>query len=74
MTKKILSLAALAILCFGTLVFAQNSNSSTTMQGNHNMSNMHMSGRRGRRHHRRMHRRHRHMHMGMKMENKNANK
>ena len=74
MTKKFLSLAALAILCFGTLVFAQNSNSSTTMQGNDNMHKMNMSGRHGRRHHRRMHRRHRHMHMGMKMENKNANK
>ncbi|MEP6570249.1 MAG: hypothetical protein ABJC10_10780 [Acidobacteriota bacterium] len=74
MTKKILSLAALAILCFGTLVFAQNTNSSTTMQGNDNMSKTNMSGmhRHGRRH-RRMHRRHRHMDADMKMGNKNAN-
>ncbi|MGH9929076.1 MAG: hypothetical protein ACREA9_07590 [Pyrinomonadaceae bacterium] len=73
MTKKILSMAALVILCFGTLVFAQNSNSSTTMQPHDNMNSMKMSARRGRRRHRRMHRRHRHMKMHMKMDNKNAN-
>lgn len=69
MKKKIIALVALVFICFGSVVFAgQNSNSSTTMQGNNNMGSM--MGRRGRRHHRRWHRRHRrHSHMG----NKNAN-
>jgi hypothetical protein len=57
-------------MCCGSVVLAgQNSNSSTTMQPNTNMSMGNMSGRRhGRRGHRK-HRRHRRMHNA----NKNAN-
>ncbi len=69
MSKKVLILAALAIFCFEGLIFAQNANSSTTMEPNHNMSGMSMHGRR----HRRRHHRRRHMHRRRGTANKNAN-
>jgi hypothetical protein len=58
--KRILAIATLALLCFGSVVIAQNTNSSTTSDANKNMSsgdrsNGNMSG--GRKH--RKHRKHR---------------
>jgi len=67
--KKILAVSALAIFCFGTLAFGQNSNSSTTMQSNSNMSNM---GMHRRRHRRRHHRRHWRRHMRRATGNTNS--
>jgi hypothetical protein len=68
--KRILAIVMFVLIGCGGIVFAgQNSNSSTTMEPNHNRGNMH--GRRGHRYNRRWHRRHRrhgHRHM-----NKNAN-
>jgi hypothetical protein len=57
--KRILAIATLALLCFGSVVIAQNTNSSTTSDANKNMSsgnmsNGNMSG--GRKH--RKHRKH----------------
>ena len=70
MKKKIIAIVAFVFICFGSVVFAgQNSNSSTTMQGNNNMSGMSMGHRRGRRHHRRWHRRGRRGNMGSKNSN-----
>jgi hypothetical protein len=68
--RKLIVIAAFALLCSGGVALAgQNSNSSTTMEPKHEMS-MGRMGRRHRRHRRMWHRRHRHE---MKMHNKNAN-
>jgi hypothetical protein len=73
LNKRMLTIATLALLCFGSLVFGQNSNSSTTMPMN--MSNRNMSGMHRRNRHRKHRRHRRHMKMGnMKMHNMNANK
>jgi hypothetical protein len=72
MIRKMLALAAFALLCLSSVVLAgQNSNSSTTMEPKHEMKMGSMHGRRHRRHRRMMHRRHRHM--KMKMSNQNSN-
>ena len=71
--KKILAILLFALLGCGSVVLAgQNTNSSTTMEPNHNMSGRRMGGMR---HRHKKHRRHRHMKMKMKMKmgNMNAN-
>jgi hypothetical protein len=70
MGKKLLAIVTFALICLGSVVFAQNTNSST-MQMNGNMSNMNMSGRRHRRHRHKKHWRRGRRHM--KMSNHNAN-
>ncbi|MDQ2977066.1 MAG: hypothetical protein M3R69_16850 [Acidobacteriota bacterium] len=69
MTRKLLSIVALVLLCFGSVVFAaQNTNSSRTQNGN--MGNMNMGGRRHRRH---RHKKHRHVPKKMKSAAPNTN-
>lgn len=69
--KKTLAILLFALFSCGSVVLAgQNTNSSTTMEPNHNMSGRSMSGMR---HRHRKHRRHRHKKMKMKMGNMNAN-
>ena len=70
MNKRMLTIATLALLCFGSLVWGQNSNSSTTMPSNMNMNHRNMAGM----HRRNRHRKHRRHRRHMKMGNMNANK
>lgn len=69
MKKLLVALVFTFVFCFGGLVFAQNTNGSTTTMEN---SNRGMMGRHRRRHHRRHARRHG-RHMKRATGNGNAN-